>query len=268
LLQTYSSYKNETLLQEFLTACRKTKRFTALCHSWQRQFTSSKERISSKQIEAFDALFARGLMAASRDELVQWNNTWPLDYINITSACLINLLIEHGANPLERDRRGVSLLHWAAGTGNLEGLNQLLPHFVGGVWTQTERDSATPLHWAVAGAGTRSFGTGGHVLIAEFLLSQIGSLDLKCEFVNEVTRDGNSALMWAAWSGSLDCVKLLVSSQADIGVVNRNGCTLAHWATSGMYRSVMILSGCSYMFLNKGFIFFERRKFAGVQVST
>ena len=38
-------------------------------------------------------------------------------------------LVQHGANPLERDNRGVSLLHWAAGVGNLDGLKALLPYF-------------------------------------------------------------------------------------------------------------------------------------------
>jgi len=40
--------------------------------------------------------------------------------------------------------------------------------------------------------------------------------------------------MWAAWSRSLDVVKLLIRNRADaINVANRNGCTVAHWAASG-----------------------------------
>jgi ankyrin repeat protein len=53
------------------------------------------------------------------------------------------------------------------------------------------------------------------------------------EYVNRLTYDGNSALMWAAWSGTLETVKLLVRSTADTTVANRNGCTVAHWAASG-----------------------------------
>ena len=39
--------------------------------------------------------------------------------------------------------------------------------------------------------------------------------------------------MWAAWSRSLDVVKLLVRNRADVAASNRNGCTVAHWAASG-----------------------------------
>jgi hypothetical protein len=53
------------------------------------------------------------------------------------------------------------------------------------------------------------------------------------DYVNRVTKDGNSALMWAAWSGTLDTVKLLARHRADPTIANHNGCTVAHWATSG-----------------------------------
>ena len=39
--------------------------------------------------------------------------------------------------------------------------------------------------------------------------------------------------MWAAWSGTLETVKFLVRNRADPSVANRNGCTVAHWASSG-----------------------------------
>lgn len=39
--------------------------------------------------------------------------------------------------------------------------------------------------------------------------------------------------MWAAWSQSLDIVKLLVRNRADTTKQNRNGCSVAHWAASG-----------------------------------
>jgi ankyrin repeat protein len=53
-------------------------------------------------------------------------------------------------------------------------------------------------------------------------------------YLNHCTVDGNSAVMWASWSGSLDVCQLLVSRGADVvNVTNRNGCTVAHWAASG-----------------------------------
>ncbi|CAB9502929.1 Ankyrin Repeat [Seminavis robusta] len=258
--------------QLFLTSCRNTKQFAALCNQWakekqqqqQHKTTTTTTAITSKQIEAFDFMFGRGLMAASRNELCQHNNTWPLDFINVTSAEMIDLLIQHGANPLERDNRGVSLLHWAAGTGNLENVQALMPHL--GVWVQAERDGATPLHWAAAGANAREFGVGGHKDVAEYLLSQV---DHAChhysnqptseegrpsrkDLVCQLTRDGNSALMWAAWSGTLETVKFLIRNRADPNVANRNGCTVAHWAASGGNLEV-----CQYLAETVGVDFTE-----------
>ena len=173
---------------------------------------------------------------------------------------MIQLLIQHGANPLERDNRGVSLLHWAAGSGNLGAVQALLPFFLNdtttkscpttqqGFFVQTERDGSTPLHWAAAGANAREFGTGGHLKVCQYILSlqtssstQLSSsssfssraISTTRKLVNQVTRDGNSALMWAAWSGTLETVKFLIRNRAEHSGANRNGCTLAHWAASG-----------------------------------
>mmetsp|Transcript_18089 Transcript_18089/g.27966 ORF Transcript_18089/g.27966 Transcript_18089/m.27966 type:complete len:638 (+) Transcript_18089:104-2017(+) len=246
--------KGGTLWQDFLAACRKPKQFCALCNSWKQQyphddhgaqstrFTSTQsDRITIKQIDAFDTLFQRGLMPASRNELCQNNNPWPLDYVNVSSGDMIELLIQHGANPLERDARGASLLHWAAGCGNLDAVKCLLPYFPEGVLTATERDGATPLHWAAAGANAREFGIGGHTDVCRYLLEEQGStgntdsipFTNAKQLANNLTKDGNSVLMWASWSGTLDAVKLLVRNRADSKVANRNGCTVAHWATSG-----------------------------------
>ena len=53
------------------------------------------------------------------------------------------------------------------------------------------------------------------------------------KLINSQTKDGNTVLMWAAWSKSLDVVKLLVRNRADTTTTNRNGCSVAHWAASG-----------------------------------
>ena len=53
------------------------------------------------------------------------------------------------------------------------------------------------------------------------------------DYVNCITFDGKSALMWAVWAGLLNTVKLLARNRADSLVSNRNGCTVAHWAASG-----------------------------------
>jgi ankyrin repeat protein len=241
---------------EFLLSCRQTKRFCALCNQWRREQQQGQtshggakpiETITSKQIEAFDSLFGRGILAAARDDLVQWNNTWPLNHINISSSEILRLMIQHGANPLERDIRGTTLLHWAAGTGNLKACEELISYFPNGLLERTERDGATPLHWAAAGANAKEFGTGGHAHVCQHILSLcgttssssmnvVGASNVTCtakELVNTCTYDGNSPLMWAAWSGSLDTVKMMVRHRARCDITNRNGCSVAHWAASG-----------------------------------
>lgn len=236
LQQSESSGK--TRLEDFLVSCRRTKQFCALCNEWG---SETQSRVTAKQIEAFDVLFQRGLMAAARNELCQNNNSWPLQHVNITSGEVVSLVLQHGGNPMELDARGVSLLHWAAGCGNLGAVKVLLPYFQDGVFTKAERDGATPFHWAAAGAKAREFGCGGHVDVCRYFLQQLNPGDVK-RIINTVTKDGNSVLMWAAWAGALDVVKLLVRNRADARLSNRNGCTVAHWASSGGDLSV-----CRYL---------------------
>lgn len=272
LFRTPSPNDNATTLwTDFVRAARKPHGMAALCTEWARNSgntvvttpnitivsaTATATITTPRQIEAFDALFGRGLLAMARGELVQHNNTWPLEYFHtdtnessseiskprLTAADLTHLLIRHGANPSAVDHRGVSLMHWAAGAGNLPVFRVLqdscdddLAHLV------TQRDQATLLHWASAGARAREFGCGGHVHICEYLLAQWDVNEDKDkqmrsrrrDYVNALTLDGNSALHWAAWSGTLETVKLLVRYRANVHQANRNGCTVAHWAASG-----------------------------------
>jgi ankyrin repeat protein len=225
---------NKNRWQEFLLTCHKIKKFCALCNQWQceidRIIGAKSPIITVQEIESFEVFFHRGLMAAARDEMHSSQNINHLCHVNLTSAELISLLIQHGANPLELDSQGASLLHWAAGTGCLESVRVLLPHFSKGVFEESERDGALPLHWAAAGVTAKEFGTKGHIEICRYFLNQVD--DVK-ECVNKKTKDGNTALMWSSWAGSLDIVKLLIRNRAETTVVNRNGCSVAHWATSG-----------------------------------
>jgi Ankyrin repeats (3 copies) len=244
--------------QEFLLASRTSKHFAALCQNWydaeickhgdttsvvsNSSFVTRKV-FTAKDVEAFDAIFGRGLLAAVRNDLVQANNTWALDQLpTLCAAEIVRLLIQHGANVHERDHRGATLLHWACGTGNWDIVEHLLPYFRDICNTVTTRDGATPLHWAAAGCNTREFGIGGHAHVCSELLwciksnangSGAASSWNFVDFVNRCTFDGNSPLMWAAWSGTLETVKLLVRNKADTNIVNRNGCSVAHWAASG-----------------------------------
>jgi ankyrin repeat protein len=239
---------------QFVKNCRQsTKHFAAFCQSLQSVTVTTNSRtaiptrvypvITSRHVEAFQTVFSRGLLAAARDDLVQANNTaWqPLQILDqLHSSDLVSLLIAHGANATERDPRGATLLHWACGTGNLRAAHVLSRHV--SVSAAAERDEATPLHWAAAGATPHEFGTGGHADVCQYLMEQIqkaqassttSKRDVLREYVNQPTKDGNTPLMWAAWSGTLYTVKLLVRSRADVAHRNRNGCAVAHWASSG-----------------------------------
>jgi len=265
---------NAQLFQEFLLACRKSKLFAALCNDWKQKFGTqyadpdylhiSNECnyndnivITSNEIDAFDSLFQRGILAAARDDMDPKNQHSKL--VSISCAQMIYLLAKHGSNPLETDVRDISLLHWSAGSGQLDALKQLVRALPGGIQEavklRADRDGATILHWAAAGANPKNFGCGGHFHVCKYLMEHCGS-DIEKEIVSSQTKDGNSVLMWAAWSGSYDIVKLMVRHRADIEVSNRNGCTVAHWAASGGSLEV-----CRY--LNDIGVDFRQPNFAG-----
>jgi ankyrin repeat protein len=156
------------------------------------------------------------------------------------------LLLDHGSNYAEHDQWGSTVLHWSAGTGNLDAMKVLIKKLeqdeeaFGGdkrdvLWStcascSITRDGATPLHWAACGVSNTQFGCGGHYDVVKFLLDKAG--DRKYSFANAKTSAGNTPLMWACWSGSIEVAKLLVSSGADPNVRNDNGVSLAHWAAS------------------------------------
>ena len=237
------------LFQEFLKSSRRTKQFCAMCNTWMSKYGVLSDSnddedmqvqstaVTPDQVEAFDTLFQRGLMSAARNDIETLDSIRQCAKMaDITSSELVKLLAGAGANPLEKDVRGVSLIHWAAGAGNLGGLVELIQFLEGGMEEalsmKAERDGASPLHWAAAGAKSKEFGCGGDIDSVRFFIDNCPEDDAK-QLVNTLTKDGNSVLMWAAWSGTLDVVKLLVRNRADPTVANRNGCTVAHWAASG-----------------------------------
>jgi len=138
-------------------------------------------------------------------------------------------------------------MHWAAGSGQLDALKELICARPGGidevVKITAQRDGATILHWAAAGAKAKEFGCGGHINVCQYLMKNCGGPSKEKEMVNTLTKDGNSVLMWAAWSGSLDIVKLMIRHRADTSVSNRNGCTVAHWSASGGNLEI-----CKYLY--------------------
>ena len=263
----------ESLLEQFLRDHRKPKQFAAMCNNWKSMYKSNTNLpITSEQIIAFDKLFQRGILSAARDDIQLGNNgNSPslLQTANVTSAQLVKYLIVHGANPYETDVRGASLFHWCAGSGNLDGLKELVdgcdrldlriqarggsndktspqnPGVHAALLWKASRDDATPFHWAAAGTGPKEFGIGGSIEVCNYLLDLCKEYPIisQRKLIDSLTRDDNSILMWAAWSRSLDIVKLLVRNRAETTTKsNRNGCTVAHWACSGGDLSV-----CQYL---------------------
>lgn len=226
---------NQLLLAEF-SAARSSRQFADLCNNWIEQYSTSsislQKHITKEKVEAFEVLFSRGLMAAARNELQARN----VDMIpDLDSSTLVALLISHGANPRDTDIRDISLLHWACGAGNIGAVKALVSVLgVDAIKMRAARDGATPLHWAACGVRSKHFGSGGSLELCRWIIEGNGlSIGEQINLVNAVTKDGNSILMWAAWSGSLDVIKLLMKYQPDVSVRNRNGCSVAHWAASG-----------------------------------
>jgi hypothetical protein len=96
--------------------------------------------------------------------------------IGCSAGTMVKLLVAHGANHLEKDAHGVLPLYWAAGTGNVEGVEALVrahiadmppgnnevDKFVDLMLNKSgAKNGATPLHWACCGISPREIGHGG-----------------------------------------------------------------------------------------------------------
>ncbi|KAL7539879.1 hypothetical protein ACHAXR_009675 [Thalassiosira sp. AJA248-18] len=252
-----ASQSNEMLLEQFLGVCsKKPDQFADLCNQWQtRNIANRSANINypakvhtAASVEAMDDAFCDGIVPFARNEV-----TAALDILGCTAADMVSLLLDHGANYAEHDDWGSTVLHWAAGTGNLDGVKALVETLeqdeeamegdaIDVLWSTcascySTKDQATPLHWASAGVNHTHFGCIGHVAVCSYLLDKAG--EKKKSLANSITASGNTPFMWACWSGSLDVAKFLVSEgDADPFVRNDGGFTAAHWASSGGHIDV------------------------------
>ncbi|KAJ1457718.1 ankyrin repeat-containing domain protein [Pelagophyceae sp. CCMP2097] len=140
-------------------------------------------------------------------------------------ATVIEALLHHGwRGTADRDRRGASALHWAAGHGQTSACGALV---AGGLGVcDAADDGATPLHWASVGVAGNAFGVGASLEAMRWLADRGARTEA-------ATADGNTCLHWAAWAGGVDAVEFLVRRGADVSALNRNGCHAAHWAAAG-----------------------------------
>lgn len=170
LLSGPALFQDHDKLEEFCNVCQSSSisAFAMMCNRWE---SNANGRHGEDRIRTFCTSFRRGLLPA-----VQNADSNDLSSVDCTPSKMVNLLVSHGANFLQKDKSGVSMLHWAAGTGHLEAVQTLLEALV------TERypdetmktaaarvllentdakDGATVLHWACAGVASHFFGCGG-----------------------------------------------------------------------------------------------------------
>ena len=112
-----------------------------------------------------------------------------------------------------KDTLGQTGCHWAAYRGNLEVLQYLASRKAD--INAKDNDGRTPLHWAIRKE---------HLDVLKFLLKAGSPVDEQTRGMND------SALHIASREGSLDGVRLLLSYNANVDLMNKKGSTAAEIA--------------------------------------
>jgi ankyrin repeat protein len=156
----------------------------------------------------------------------------------------------------DRDDKGATLLHWAAGAGHLVVVQYLVEDCGCSVRTgqqqgrQCRRGFAgrTSLHWACRN---------GHLDVVKYLLECAGT-----DALHDATADGTTAMAWAAWQGHQEILEYLyeknMKSRQDIvfwQAVNHYGCNALLWAAQGLAQPSTLswlvdVAGCSLTHVN------------------
>ena len=240
-------------LREFLNVCSgkaSKSDFLNLCVRWGARnvppmggsVTLIENFHTLKRLECFEDSFRAGLIAAA-----QSLQTPSLEAVQSSPGHFVELLLSHGANYRDTDDDHNFALHWASGSGNLQATKALLDAHVGNsdqtaeeviMYTQAGRDGATPIHWVCC--GIRSLREGHEDICRLFLTSSAN--DQCSDLANVRTWTGNTPLMFAAWSGSLEMVKMLLDHGADPHLCNDMGCNAAHFAATGGHLDI-----CQYL---------------------
>ncbi|KAK2961550.1 putative ankyrin repeat domain protein [Blattamonas nauphoetae] len=116
---------------------------------------------------------------------------------------------------------GSLLIHLVSRYGDLGALTFLVKK--GLSVNATNKKGTTPLHLS---AGS------GHLDCTKFLVEQGAHL-------NAQTYEGVTPLQTVAFYGDFPCFQYLIRAGADISIVDRNGCTLLHWAARSENEQIL-----------------------------
>eukprot|EP00041_Stephanoeca_diplocostata_P030942 m.949363 g.949363 ORF g.949363 m.949363 type:complete len:1074 (-) comp23852_c0_seq1:2306-5527(-) len=140
------------------------------------------------------------------------------------------ILIQLGADTLEKDAQGKLPLHWAADLGDLEltrcllEVNDTVDDIV-----ELDAEGTAPLHLSVAR---------GHIEVVKLMVDMRPSSDF-----NVRDNTGRTPLHWAAASGYVDIVSLLCEvDSVDVNISDNYGATACHYAAQQPESNACVLA--------------------------
>ncbi|XP_022085273.1 histone-lysine N-methyltransferase EHMT2-like [Acanthaster planci] len=123
-------------------------------------------------------------------------------------------LIKHGAAVEHRDDEGMTILHLAAKTGNLEAVKHIMS--LRKINSNSQDDGGwTPIIWAAEYK---------HIPVVKYLIERGADPNVR-------DKEGNSGLHWAVFSGSEDVAELFLNRHCDVYAPNIHGDTPLHIAS-------------------------------------
>lgn len=173
-----------------------------------------------------------------------------------SEAEILELLIEHGADPLLQSGNGNFAIHFAAGRAHVELIKALLKH--GSPVNARNRVEAVPLHIAASSSSPNAVRAcalllrsganleavdndlwtplcyavrSGNIAIATLFLQMGANVNCQDSF-------GNSALYLACQTQNLDMMQLLMDYDADVNLSNRKQYTPLHWAAYSTFVEI------------------------------